>query len=407
MAEAKPPYRVPKMAEIAAIPDNGLRVASLFAGAGGSSLGYRLAGYRVLYANEFVPAAQETYRANAVPDTAVDGRDVREIKAAEVLKACRMAPGDLDLLDGSPPCQGFSMAGRREKGWGTEREYGHGAKQKNEDLFFEFVRLRDGIRPKVFVAENVSGLVKGAAKGYFLEILKSLKRGYQVEARLLDAQWLGVPQARQRIIFVGVRLDLKVNPAFPDPLPYRYSVRDALPWIAAASHDNPFKVEAETDISRYAIGREYDKLNPGQQSEKYFSLVRAAADKPSPTVMSSSGAYESGAAVMHPTEKRRFSIAELKRISSFPDDFGLTGTYADQWERLGNSVPPVMMFHVAEAIRDRVLLPAPAASARSSSATRRERSNGRGRSPPASPAAASSPAARSPRRRPAAPTDAK
>jgi site-specific DNA-cytosine methylase len=93
-----------------------------------------------------------------------------------VLKACGLKAGELDVLDGSPPCQAFSTAGKREKGWGKDRAYEHGAKQKNEDLFFEFIRLRDGIMPRTFVAENVSGLVKGAAKGYFLEILRELAR---------------------------------------------------------------------------------------------------------------------------------------------------------------------------------------------------------------------------------------
>ena len=96
----------------------------------------------------------------------------------------------------------------------------------------------EGIKPKVFVAENVSGLVKGVAKGYFKEILSKLKEcGYNVRTRLLDAQWLGVPQRRQRLFFIGVRDDLGIEPAFPKPLPYRYSVRDACPWIGRAVHD--------------------------------------------------------------------------------------------------------------------------------------------------------------------------
>lgn len=500
----KPPYRVPSMAEIAAIPPNGLTVATFFAGAGGSSLGYRMAGFRVLYANEFVPIAQDSYRANADPSTVVDGRDVREVTAAEVLKACKLKAGELDVLDGSPPCQAFSTAGRREKGWGKDREYAHGAKQKNEELFTDFVRLRDGIRPRTFVAENVSGLVKGSAKGFFLEILAELRRGYRVVCPMLDAQWLGVPQARQRIVFVGVRNDLGLDPPVPLPLPHRYSVRDALPWIGRATHDmegsfrssgditnrpactltaspkgtghykvqdrvvhqthgqhksqgdvtdkpspvivsrpasfavervvhdsgrgravditdrpaptitagpddpgdgggprNHFKVqvvgnknaphsrkgerrsvdepvrtltarrsnvelqrtvEPETDISRQAIGKEWDRLNPGEQSDKYFSLVRADPSKPSPTITAAGGQNSGIACVVHPTEKRKFSILEVKRLCSFPDDFALKGTYGQQWERLGNSVPPLMMRAVAEAIRDRVLLPARAAA---------------------------------------------
>lgn len=350
----KPPYRVPLMAEIAAIKPNGFKVASTFAGAGGSSLGYRMAGFEVAYANEFVPIAQESYRANASPHTQLDGRDVRQVKAEEILKMIGMRPGELDVFDGSPPCQAFSTAGQRDKGWGKDKRYQHGAEQRNEELFFDYIRLRDGLMPRTFVAENVSGLVKGKAKGFFLEILDKLKNGgeYRVIAGIVDAQWLGVPQQRERVIFVGVRADLELEPVLPDPLPYQYSVRDALAGLGADD------VEPETDISRYAIGVEYDRLIPGRQSDKYFNLIKADPSKPCPALLASAGQYLSGAYVVHPVERRKFSIREAKRISSFPDDFELKGTYGEQWERLGNSVPPLMMERIAATLRDRVLIPA-------------------------------------------------
>lgn len=355
----KPPYRVPLMSEIRALPWNGFTAASTFSGCGGSSLGYKMAGFKVAWASEFIPAAQETYRANH-PDTILDTRDIRTVQPEEVLAALKMQPGDLDLLDGSPPCASFSTAGKREAGWGKVKKYSDGA-QRTDDLFHEFIRLVRGIKPKVFVAENVSGLVKGTAKGYFLEILAAMKAsGYRVTCRVLDAQWLGVPQQRQRTIFVGVREDLNLDPVHPKPLPYRYSVRDALPWIQKVEEANglnsvglgshrmleangamptiqasrPVKVEAETDISRYAIGAEWDKLKQGEASDKYFP---------------------SAAQPLHPTEKRKFTIAELRRICAFPDDFILTGSYAQQWERLGRAVPPVMMSHIAATIRDEIL----------------------------------------------------
>jgi DNA (cytosine-5)-methyltransferase 1 len=378
----KPPYRVPCMAEIAAVPWNGYRVVSTFSGCGGSCLGYRMAGFRVLWASEFVLAAQQTYQANH-PDSILDTRDIRTVRPQEILHAIGLQAGELDLLDGSPPCASFSTAGKREAGWGKVRTYSD-TKQRTDDLFFEYARILQGLQPKGFVAENVSGLVKGTAKGYFLEILRALKDcGYVVEARLLDAQWLGVPQMRQRIIFQGVRKDLGMRPAFPKPLPYRYSVRDALPWIVKQGDNGgygsgalrdanrpspvigtgpqtgngrfpPSLVEAEADISRYAIGAEWEQLKPGEQSGKYLNLIRPDADLPCPTV-TQTGSTRSAASVTHPTEKRKFSIAELKRICGFPDDFILTGSYAQQWERLGRAVPPVMMYHLASTIRDQVL----------------------------------------------------
>lgn len=429
----KPPYRVPLMSEIAALPWNGFNVVSTFAGCGGSSTGYRMAGFRVLLACEFIEAAQETYKANARPGTIVEGRDIREVTADDILRQTGLKVGELDVFDGSPPCASFSTAGKREKGWGTVKKYSD-KEQRSDDLFFEYARLIRGLQPKVFVAENVSGMVKGTAKGYFLEILAALKDcGYRVSARLLDAQWLGVPQARQRLIFVGVRNDLGLDPVHPDPLPYRYSIRDALPWLdgietginpetgarsgfgvsqhggdepaptvmahgmngkgkhqtvvrSRVIHDTSVQwgmgdvadrpcptitvgvnsvnsqhyqvhsqiVEPEADISRFAIGDEWDKLGPGGQSEKYFQLVKPDADEPAPTI-TAAGGTGSIAGVTHPTEKRKFTIAELRRICGFPDDFILTGTYAQQWERLGRAVPPVMMSHVAAAVRDQIL----------------------------------------------------
>ncbi len=373
------------MTEIAEIPWNGYNAISTFSGCGGSSLGYKMAGFKVLWANEFIPAAQDTYRANH-PGTILDTRDIRQVSGDDILNAIGLQRGQLDLFDGSPPCASFSTAGKREAGWGAVKDYSD-TKQRTDDLFFEYARLIREIQPKVFVAENVSGLVKGTAKGYFKLILQELKdSGYRVDARLLDAQWLGVPQQRQRLIFIGVRNDLSAQPVHPSPLPYRYSLREALPWIVAQGDNGGFgrgsmrlatqpsptigaspqtgngtfppslvEVEAETDISRYAIGDEWDKLKPGERSQKYFQLRKADFNEPVETILASSAHFPSAACAVHPTEKRKFSISELRRVGGFPDDFILTGTYAQQWERIGRAVPPVMMSHIAATIRDKVL----------------------------------------------------
>lgn len=345
----KPQYIVPTMQQICEVPWNGFNAISTFSGCGGSSTGYRMAGFRILWASEFIDAARESYAANKAPYTILDGRDIRQVEATDILQAINMKPGELDLFDGSPPCASFSTAGKREAGWGKVKKYSDKA-QRTDDLFFEFSRLVRGIQPKVFVAENVSGLVKGTAKGYFLEILKELKScGYRVSCKVLDAQWLGVPQARQRTIFVGVREDLRIDPVHPKPLPYRYTVRDALQFATTPA------VESETDISRYAIGAEWERMGkPGTQSDKYFSLTRPSFNEPCGTI-TQRGGDNTCASVCHPTEKRKFSIAELKRICGFPDDFILKGTYAQQWERCGRAVPPVMMMHIAATIRDKVL----------------------------------------------------
>ena len=385
---SKPPYRVPSMVEVAAIPWNGFTVASTFSGCGGSCLGYRMAGFRVVWANEFVPAAQESYRANMSPGSILDGRDIKTVTSEEILAATGLQLGELDLFDGSPPCQAFSTAGTREKGWGKKKTYEHGAQQLNETLFDEYIRLLRGLRPKTFVAENVSGLVKGTAKGWFLDVLRSLKEsGYRVQARLLDAQWLGVPQMRQRIIFVGVREDLGLDPVHPEPLRYRHSVRDALPHLTACStsahgftKENDLNLHSPAPSVTASGGAAYtghrvqsaDSL-PGDASFITGLTGRAVhdtgtpgwsagdiTDRPAPTVTVGSISRDGGGSSNHfhvvdGAQRRKFTIAELKRICAFPDDFILTGTYAQQWERLGNSVPPLMMKAIAETIRDRVL----------------------------------------------------
>ena len=405
----KPPYRVPLMAEIAAIPWNGLKVASTFSGAGGSCLGYRMAGFKVVWANEFVPMAQESYKANAAPDCVLDGRNIKHIQPHDILAATGLKVGELDLFDGSPPCQAFSTAGKREKGWGKDKKYEHGATQKNETLFDEYIRLLRGLQPKVFVAENVSGLVKGTAKGMFLQILAAMKAsGYRVTCRVLDAQWLGVPQQRQRTIFIGVRNDLNKEPVHPLPLLYRYSVRDALPWIDEAVHDTggnkPDRWAANVPIanrpaltiingvngvnaSHFKVTKAKHKKSMGVKvfhAAGGFSLTettdrpmpaitatqcrvtvqwpnkgfrggtKSSMDEPLPSVQASAGTT-GGTIISNGIERRKFTIEEVKRICAFPDDFVLKGSYAQQWERLGNSVPPLMMRAIAETIRDEIL----------------------------------------------------
>ena len=389
----KPAYVIPSMADVAALKNtNGYTAVSTFSGGGGSCLGHEMAGFDMAWASEFVPEAQTTYRLNH-PGTLLDTRDIRNVTGADILSAIGKGVGEIDLFDGSPPCSSFSTAGKRDKGWGEVKKYSD-VEQRTDDLFYEYSRLIGETRPRTFVAENVAGLVRGTAKGYFQRIMRRLKaHGYRVSARVLDAQWLGVPQRRKRLIVIGVREDLELDPVFPGPLPYYYSVRDVLPWIGRAVYDSsgtggfarqrdytdtpaptitvsggaapwhhkiydaePTAEElAEVNFEKYALYEEWKKLPQGGVSKKYLSLIRAHEDRPSPTVTAAAGSCPGTAGVAHPTEPRKFTIAELKRISSFPADFEATGTFAQQWERIGRAVPPLMMRSVAETIRDEVL----------------------------------------------------
>lgn len=225
----KPEYRIPLMSEIGAMEPNGIRVVSTFSGCGGSSLGYRMAGCTVLAASEFVPAAADVYEMNST--ALVDRRDVRTVNGAEWMESIGVGVGELDILDGSPPCASFSMAGKRSKTWGKVKQYSD-TEQRTDDLFYEFARLLDEIQPRAFVAENVPGLVQGSSKGYYKRIHTRLREsGYRVEARLLSADWLGVPQRRTRLIFIGLRNDQPGEHVWPEPMPFRYSIRDALPYL--------------------------------------------------------------------------------------------------------------------------------------------------------------------------------
>lgn len=447
----KPEYRIPLMGEIAAVPENGLTVLSTFTGTGGSCLGFRWAGYRTVAACEFVEAARESYALN-FPDVPVEPGDIRGVTGGDLLALGGVS--EVDVLEGSPPCASFSTAGRRQAGWGEEHVYSD-TRQRVDDLFDEYVRVLGEVRPRAFVAENVSGLVKGAAKGYFLEIIAGMRaKGYRVGARVLDAQWLGVPQRRQRVIFVGLRDDVPGDPPFPMPLPYRYSIRDALPNLRTYRFDTsgksvnrgsagdvayavtnsggmayhhhqvtgepledarvvdgmgshfthrdipldgpaptiPAQIQGRTGIKivggpgspfankgrefdpdepiagintpshhfyvegdgpplgDYAIGAEYDRLSQGESSDKYLNLVRPDVAEPCPTVTQLGGSNPGVASVTHPTERRKFTIAELRRLCGFPDDFALAGDYSQQWERLGRAVPPPMARAVAEAL---------------------------------------------------------
>ncbi len=375
---AKPPWRVPTLEEIRAIEPNGLVAVSTFSGAGGSSTGYEIAGYRVAWANEFEPNAADTYAANH-PGAVLDRRDIRMVTGAEILEAAGV--DEVDLLDGSPPCQTFSMAGKRQDSWGKVMDHADGTRQRSDDLFFEFARLLGELQPRAFVAENVAGLVAGVAKGYFKEILAALRaQGYRVEARVLDAQWLGVPQARRRVALAGVREDLGLDPVLPSPLPYRYSIVDACAWLGKFGP----RAELISDPSSptYPIThRSLDEPTVTITTANAYHLTvpdggptegplegtgprtpraqlhnrRPSVDEPAPTVLADKNGW-SGIVV----GRRRLTIDELKRLCSFPDDYQLSGTYAQQWARLGNSVPPLMAAAWARSMAGVLLASRPA-----------------------------------------------
>lgn len=345
-----PKYTLKTVKEMREATDNGghlFEVVSLFAGGGGSSTGYRMAGGKVLAINEFIPEAIATYSANW-PTTKIIAGDIRKITGQDILDQIGKKKGELDILDGSPPCSAFSTAGARDKGWGKEKKYSDASQSNVEDLFFEYIRILRDVQPKVFVAENVAGLTVGVAKGYFNHIIRELRAsGYVVACKVLNAKWLGVPQSRNRTIFVGIRSDLwredmKDN-MHPKPMSEIVTLEDAFKGLVFTEQDRD-----ETDVSKYATGQRLKELKAGEQHKKNFSLTKASPKNVSDCITATTGCL-SAAAPRH-WDNRAFTVAETKRIMSIPDDYILTGSYQQKVERLGRMVAPLMMKAVAEQI---------------------------------------------------------
>lgn len=315
--------------------DDAPTVISTFAGAGGSSLGYSMAGFRELLAVEWDDNAVATFRLN-FPDVPVYHGDIARLSVDEVLQRTGLHPGQLDVFDGSPPCQGFSTAGKRMMG------------DPRNQLFREYVRLLRGLQPKVFVMENVSGMVKGKMKLVFAEILRELKAsGYQVSARLLNAMYFGVPQSRERMIFVGVRNDLGKAPSHPQAWSMPVTVGAAFNGL---QDDAGSRIVPKADSLTF---QQMTKVLPGNRCKLHHSHHRLSERKHSPTVDRGGGAGEWH--IWHPIDNRPITKHEVRRLGSFPDGYLFAGTISDAFTRIGNSVPPLFMRSIALHIRREIL----------------------------------------------------
>lgn len=185
------------------------KVFSCFACGGGSTMGYKLAGFDVLGCNEIDPKIMEVYKLNHKPKYAF----LEPIQTFKNRKNLPKELYELDILDGSPPCSSFSMAGNRHKDWGKEKKFREGQTEQILDtLFFDFIDLAKELQPKIVIAENVKGLLMGKAKEYVKKIYEDFDAaGYFVQHYLLDASKMGIPQKRQRVFFIAVRKDLAQN----------------------------------------------------------------------------------------------------------------------------------------------------------------------------------------------------
>lgn len=343
--KAPPPYSIPTLEEIRA-KDNGLVAVSTFSGSGGSSTGLHWAGFAIPYASEFIPAARETYLENW-PETFVDGRDIRAITGGEILEKIGLRPGELDLFEGSPPCSSFSSANNHESskyGAAKVKNYSEGVKQVTDDLFDEWLRVLAEIQPRAILAENVPGLLGANSLDFYASIHSRLSDlGYNTIGGIYNAANYGAATSRRRLIISGLRKDIGAHPPKPRKLEHGYSIRDALATFPGQQDEGDL---GRASMEGYAIGPEWDKLLPGESSEKYFQLTRCHWDRPLPSPTTATW----GANPTHPDVRRRFTPGEFAWMFGYPPDYKFTGTFTQRHERVVRSVAPPLYRAHGEAL---------------------------------------------------------
>jgi len=315
---------------------NGLKVFGTFICGGGSTMGYKLAGFEHLGGVEIDPEVADVYKTNHNPKY-LFVEDIRDF--ADRLKF----PEDLynlDILDGSPPCSSFSMAGNREKDWGKTKVFREGqAEQRLDDLFFDYIRLAKKLQPKVVIAENVKGLIQGNAKVYVHRIKKEFEAaGYKVQLFLLNAASMGVPQKRERVFFICQRndlnlpnLELKFN---EEAIPFRNFeqtignepklTKDQLYWWNLCPKGNSFS-----------------KVHP---KGFWFNAYKLDWNDTFPTLTATGGNAEP----FHPEIPRKINSIEYCIGGTYPLDYNFKKI--EPKYLIGMSVPPVMTAQIATEI---------------------------------------------------------
>ena len=318
-------------------------VISTFAGCGGSSLGYHLAGFKELLAVEWDDNAAATFKLN-FPDVPLYHGDIAKLSVEECLARSGLRVGQLDVFDGSPPCQGFSVAGNRK------------FSDPRNGLFKEYARLLTGLQPKVFVMENVTGMIKGAMKQAYLKIISELRGcGYQAQGQVMNAMYYNVPQSRERVIIIGVRNDLGLQPSHPKPQLKPVSVGEAIKNAPTDGLNGKYlELTGKTSelIKILKPGQRMDNLYEqvhGKGKRAYFAFSRTHPDKPSNTITKDS------CGLIHFKENRTLTVGELKLVGSFSHNFKFIGTYLSANQRIGNSVPPNLMKAIALHIKQEIL----------------------------------------------------
>ena len=333
------------------------KVFSCFACGGGSTMGYKLAGFDVLGCNEIDPKMADAYKANHDPKYCF----VEPIQTFKLRDDLPEELFNLDILDGSPPCSSFSMAGARDRDWGKEKKFREGqAEQVLDTLFFDFIDLAKKLQPKVVVAENVKGLLLGDAKEYVLKIYEAFdEAGYYLNHWLLDSSTMGVPQKRERVFFLGMRKDIA------EPFLESVDMFHIAPKINMFFDEEKilFKEIKEENNNEYPISDFYKTLWEQRQfGDADFSNINGRVRGKSNTGFGTNFLYEDKVCGTLTTKKdshclftepRYLSDYETRCIGSYPHDYNFL-TNKEQY-LIGMSVPPVMTAQVASRIYEQWL----------------------------------------------------
>lgn len=337
------------LTDLADTPKNGVKVMSTFACGGGSSMGYKLAGCEVIAANDIDPEMAWHYKANINPRHYFLC-PIRDLLTADL-------PDELfhlDILDGSPPCSTFSMAGNREKDWGKAKHFREGqAEQVLSDLFFDYLDLVGRLRPKVAVAENVKGMLVGNAKGYTKMVCRRFAElGYRVQVFLLNAADCGVPQRRERVFFVALRNDIEKPKLVLDPRKQWVSAGEACADLQVTDAEREETAAQPFDLKWWHQTKKGDsystQIEKQEKRTSGFQQIRIDQARPACTLTANPMNAK------HWDECRNLTFREYTRLSSFPDDYQAQTTKLGKY-LIGMSVPPRMTEQVARGVVDQWL----------------------------------------------------
>lgn len=321
----------------------------LFAGAGGLALGVEKAGFNTLGLIEFDKDAADTLKKNR-PNWNVINDDIANISCLDLEKYFSIKKGELDLLSGGAPCQAFSYAGKRL-----------GLEDARGTLFYHYALFLEKLQPKMFLFENVRGLLThdhGKTYSTMLDIFT--RAGYTIDKQVLNAWNYGVPQKRERLITIGIRNDLvgKTEYRFPKAHSYKPVLRDVLldcpdgPGVPYGEKKR--KIFELVPAGGYwrdidpAIAKEYMKSCWDMEGGRTGILRRMSLDEPSLTVLTSPSQKQTERC--HPLEARPFSVRENARCQTFPDDWEFCGNVSAQYKQVGNAVPVNLAYDIAREI---------------------------------------------------------